>query len=177
MFSISHSVEDARVYGHYAVLEAQGGWTYRRCDIRKFDLGVLNGLLDLHNFVRNALNKPFGSHTRRIINSLQLFPTPEPIFEAASDQRTSDTSVDQDGFAIPSLPRSNLDSATQLQELLEKFDKDKQQQEEARKRQEEILKRQEDELRQLREQVARLQRAKQIAVVSAACSELCLCLV
>lgn len=75
VFSISHDQQDARLYGHYAIIEGDK-WTYYRYRIRKFDLIDNNSLLAIHNFVRNILKSYLPKHLRRLKDSVAALPGP-----------------------------------------------------------------------------------------------------
>ena len=50
VYSISHDQKDARLYGHYALVEEEK-WTYYRHYIRHFDIAHEESLLALHNLL------------------------------------------------------------------------------------------------------------------------------
>lgn len=75
VFSISHGQQDARLHGHYAIIEGDK-WTSYRYRIRKFDLIDNNSLLAIHNLVRNILKSYLPKHLRRLKDSVAALPGP-----------------------------------------------------------------------------------------------------
>lgn len=128
VFSISHDHEDARLYGHYAVVDGQK-WTYYRYRIRKFDLTDNDSLLAIHNFVRNILNSYMPGLVRRLKDALSALPDPNELLESGTPSASSELSFaaseiplhddcfqqdslerDADGFLVPDRP-ANLQNS------------------------------------------------------------------
>lgn len=170
VFSISHDQEDARLYGHYAIVQ-EGKWAYYRYRIRKFDLTDNNSLLVIHNFVRNILKSYLPRHIRRLKDALAAFPDPNELPESSSlsgsgclslaasgislnDGNFQQSSQDRnsDGFVIPGRPSSSQFSAAKKKEqenwLVERIDKlmkelveERQKRKESEERMEKLLER------------------------------------
>ena len=121
VFSISHDQQDARLYGHYAIVQEEK-WTYYRYPIQKFDLTKKDSLLAIHNSVRNILKSHLSEHIQRLKDALAALPDPNKppessglpssglsfaasrisVNDDASRQGSQDR--DTDGFAVPPRP-------------------------------------------------------------------------
>lgn len=88
-FSISHDQQDARLYGHYALIQEK--WSYRRYLIRKYDLITENGLLALFNFVQNVLKLYVPKHLKRLKDALAALPDPTNLSFSTSEMALQDS--------------------------------------------------------------------------------------
>lgn len=144
VFSIAHDQQDARLYGHYAIVQGQK-WTYYRYRIRKFDLTDNNSLLAIHNVVRNILKFHRPEHLRRIKDAVAALPDPNKPPESSGLSGSSGLSFvasgislndnnskqdfpyrDADGFVVPARPDSSQNSGatTKAEErLIDRIDK------------------------------------------------------
>ena len=90
VFSISHDEHDARLYGHYALIDREN-WSYYRYPIRKFCMIVReDDALALHNFVRNLLKEHVPKHVGRLHNALTALPDPTTASPSASQMALND---------------------------------------------------------------------------------------
>jgi septin family protein len=95
-------------------------WTYYRYRIRKFDLTEKDGLLAIHNAVRNVLKSHLPEHVQRLRDALAALPDPcdQPgstglSFVASEISLNADNSQqdrDADGFVVPLRPDSSQNS-------------------------------------------------------------------
>ena len=161
VFSISHDQQDARLYGHYAIVQGEK-WTYYRYRIRKFDLTDNNSLLAIHSFVRNLLKSHLSGHLQRLKDALAALPDPNKPPESSGLSNSSGLSFaasgislnddnsqqdsqyrDGDGFVVPARPDSSQNSGAkkkgQESRLVERIDKLMQQLEEQRRVSEEKM--------------------------------------
>ncbi|KAI9777081.1 MAG: hypothetical protein M1816_004919 [Peltula sp. TS41687] len=129
VFSISHDQQDARLYGHYAIVQGEK-WSYYRYPVRKFDLTDYNSLLAIYNFVQNILKSHLPEHLQRLQDALAVLPDsnkpPESsglpsssgLSFAASEISLNDDdnpqqdsqNRDADGFVVPPRPAGSQDS-------------------------------------------------------------------
>ncbi|KAI9781826.1 MAG: hypothetical protein M1816_002176 [Peltula sp. TS41687] len=150
VFSISHDQQDARLYGHYAVVQEEK-WMYYRYRIRKFDLTDNNGLLAIYNFVQNILKSYLPRHLQRLQDALAALPDgnkpPESSglpsssglsFAASAislngndnsnNSQQDSQSRDADGFVVPPRPAGSQDSRARqkgLRQLLKEAEQEK----------------------------------------------------
>lgn len=178
VFSISHDQQDARLYGHYAILQG-GKWTYYRYRIRRYDLTDNDSLLAIHNFARNILKTYLPGYVRRLKDALAVLPDPNKPPESGGLPSSSGLSSaasgialnydssqqdslhrDADGFVVPSRPnRSQDDEAKkkgQESRLMEQIDKLMQRQGEERREHKEEIQRQRKENEELKQQISKL---------------------
>ena len=99
VFSISHDQQDARLHGHYAIIQGQK-WTYYRYRIRKFDLTDNNSLLAVHNFVRNILKSHLPGHVQRLKDALTALPDPNKPLESSGLPGSSGLSFTTSGISL-----------------------------------------------------------------------------
>ncbi|KAL9126206.1 MAG: hypothetical protein Q9217_004713 [Psora testacea] len=174
VFSISHDQQDARLYGHYAIVQGEK-WTYYRYPISKFDLTKKDSLLAIHNFVRNILKSHLPGHVQRLKDALAALPDPNKPLESSSlpsssglsfttsgislnDDNSQQDSQDRDaqGFVVPPRPDSSQNGGAkkkgQESRLLERIDKLMQQLEE---KEEENRKREERQRQEHKEEIER----------------------
>lgn len=141
VYSISHDQKDARLYGHYALVEGER-WIYHRHCIEKFDIGRKEkDLLALHNFARNVLTLYAPKLLRRLQKAIAVLPVSSTLssssgtmnFEVDSQQGSQQflQGRDAEGFATPVLPASTQKSMDKLLQLLQ----DSKEREERRERQ------------------------------------------
>lgn len=175
VFSISHDQEDARLYGHYAIVQGEK-WTYYRYRIRKFDLTDNNSLLVIHNFVRNILKSHLPEHVRRLKNALAALPDPNKPPESSGLSGSSGLSFaaseislnadnfqqgsqyrDADDFVMSARPDSSQNSGAkangQKSRLIDRIDKLIQQLEEQRQEHKEEIERQRKEIEEKMEKL------------------------
>lgn len=151
VFSISYDQQDARLHGHYAMLQADK-WTYYRYHIRKFDLIDKNSLLAVHNFVRNILKFYLPKHLQRLKDFITALPDPNKPPESSGLPGSSRMSYaasgislnnsqdrDADGFVLPAHSDSSQNSSgakkkEQESQLVGQIDKLVQQLEEERQK-------------------------------------------
>jgi hypothetical protein len=182
VFSISHDQQDARLNGHYAIMQAEK-WNYYRYHIMKFDLTNNNGLLTIHNFVRNVLKSYLPGHVRRLKDALTDLPDPNKPPEssglpgssglsfAASEISINDDNSQQDsqdrdadGFVVPPRPDSSQNGGAkkkgQESWLVERIDKLMQQLDEERgenrKREERQRQESEQQRQESQQQISKL---------------------
>ncbi|KAL9118737.1 MAG: hypothetical protein Q9187_004713, partial [Circinaria calcarea] len=149
VYSISHDQNDARVWGHFALVEG-GKWTYYRYHIGKFDIAHdERALLALHNFARKVLTVYAPKLLERLQKAVAALPVSSTLSFSAGTMNLEDDSQqssqqpsqgrDADLFAAPVLPAS-------AQKL---FDEQKEQME----RQKEQIERQREEMDKLLQQM------------------------
>jgi hypothetical protein len=174
VFSISHDQQDARLYGHYAIVQGEK-WTYYRYPIQKFDLTKKDSLLAIHNFVRNILKSHLPEHVQRLKDALAALPDPNKPPESSglpgssglsfaasgislNDDNSQQESQDRDadGYVVPPRPDSSQNGGAkrkgQESQLVERIDKLMQQLEKER---EENRKREERQRQEHKEEVER----------------------
>ena len=131
IYSISHDQKDARLYGHYALLEG-GRLTYYRHLIRKYDIAHdERDLLTLHNFSRNVLTNYAPKVLKRLQKTIAALPVSPvlafspPSMDLGNDSQQGSQRLlqvrDADGFVIPVLPAS-------AQKLLEEREREQKEQ-------------------------------------------------
>ena len=160
VYSISHDQKDARLYGHYALVEGEK-WTYYRHCIEKFDIGRKErDLLALHNFARNVLTV----YTPKLLEQLQKAIAALPVsstlsfsagtmnLEGDSQQGSQQPSQarDAEGFVTPVLPAS---TQKLFDEQMDKLLQQLQQQGQQMERQTEELKKEKEELKKEKEEL------------------------
>ena len=184
VFSISHDQSDARLYGHYAIVQGEK-WTYYRYPIQKFDLTKKDSLLAIHNFVRNILKSHLPEHVRRLKDALAALPDPNKPPEssglpsssglsfAASEISLNDDNSQQDsqdrdadGFVVPPRPGRAKKQGQEsrlveridelMQQLKEEREENKEEIERQRKESEEKIERQRQENEGLKQQLNKL---------------------
>ena len=99
VFSISHDQKDARLYGHYAIVQWEK-WAYYRYPIQKFDLAKKASLLAIHNSVRNILKSHLPEHVRRLKDALAALPDPNKPLESSSLPGSSGLSFTTSGISL-----------------------------------------------------------------------------
>jgi hypothetical protein len=179
VFSISHDQQDARLYGHYAQVQGEK-WTYYRYHIQKFDLIKKEGLLAIHNAVRNILKAHLPEHVQRLQDALAALPDPcdQPdstglSFVASEISLNADNSQqnrDADGFVVPPRPDSSQNSgakkkgqesrlAEQIERLTQQLgiqrQEHKEEMEQQRKREERQRQEHKEELERQRQEMER----------------------
>ncbi|MCJ1400079.1 hypothetical protein MMC11_003282 [Xylographa trunciseda] len=164
VYSISHNQNDARVWGHYALVE-EGKWSYYRHHIGKFDIAYKErDLLALHNFARNVLTVYAPKLLERLQKAIAALPVSSTLLFSAGTMSLEDDSQqgsqqplqgrDAEGFVIPDLPTNAQKLFNEQKELIylkEQMDKLMQQLEQQRqdhKEREERMERQMDDLRE-----------------------------
>ncbi|KAI9783277.1 MAG: hypothetical protein M1816_001452 [Peltula sp. TS41687] len=127
VLSISHDQQDARLYGHYAIVRGEK-WSYYRYSIRRFNLTEYNDLLAIYNDVQNILKSYRPEHLQRLQDALAALPDPRESsvqpsssalsFEASEISLNDDDNPQQDpptldaqGFAVPSRPAGSQTSS------------------------------------------------------------------
>ncbi len=118
VYSISHDQNDARVWGHYALVEGEK-WTYYRHHIGKFDIAheeKERDLLALYNFARNVLTVYAPKLLKRLQKAVAALPISSTLSVSAGTMSLEDDSQqgsqqpsqnrDAKGFATPILPAS-----------------------------------------------------------------------
>ena len=153
VYSISHDQNDARVWGHYALVEGEK-WTYYRHHIGKFDIAhEEKDLVALHNFARNVLTVYAPKLLKRLQNAIAALPISFTLSFSAGTMSLEDDSQqgsqqspqgrDAEGFAIPVLPASAGNKSEGQIEMKQEIERLRQEAE--RKRQEAERQRQEAE--------------------------------
>ena len=170
VYSISHDHTDARLYGHYALVEGEK-WTYYRHYVRHFDIGhEEKDLLALHNFARNVMTTYAPELLNRLHRAIAVLPTSSTLSFSADTMSLEDFSQqgsqqpsqgrDAEGFVTPGLPASvqrMLDAQKeQLDRILSQTEQQKEQQKEQMERQLQIQKEQME--RQLQIQKEQMER-------------------
>ena len=139
IFSISHDQQDARLYGHYAIVQGEK-WTYYRYPIQKFDLTKKDSLLAIHNYVRNILKSHLSEHVKRLKDALMALPDPNKPLESSGLPGSSGLSFttsgislnddnlhqdsqgrDADGFAVPPRPDSSQNGGAKKKQRIEQI--------------------------------------------------------
>lgn len=138
VYSISHDQKDARLYGHFALVEGEK-WTYYRHCIEKFDIGRKEkDLLALHNFARNVLTEYAPKLLKRLQKAIAALPVSSTLsgtmnLEDDSQQGSQQPSRGQDAelFATPVLPASTQklfdEQKKQIDEQKKEIDEQKKQ--------------------------------------------------
>lgn len=149
VYLISHDQKDARVWGHYALIEEEK-WTYYRHHIAKFDIAhEKKTLLAFHNLARNVLTDYASQLLERLqkaIAALSMSSTLSFSIDTMnlmddSQQGSQQLSQDQDaeGFVTPGLPASaqkwQKEQMNKLLQQLEQQGKDSKEREEIMERQ------------------------------------------
>ena len=116
VYSISCDQKNARLYGHYALVEGEK-WTYYRHHIANFDIVYKEmGLLTLHNFARNVLTVYAPKLLERLQKAIAALSVSSTLSFSASTMNLEDGSQqgsqqpsqgrDVEGFATPVLSAS-----------------------------------------------------------------------
>lgn len=159
VYSISHDQNDARVSGHYALVEGEK-WTYYRHHIGKFDIAhEENDLLALYNFARNVLTVYAPKLLKRLQQAVAALPTSSTLSFSAGTMSLEDDSQqgsqqpsqgrDAEDFAAPVLPASAQklfeEQKDQMDKLLQQLAQQKKESDELK----EQLKQRDDKLDRL----------------------------
>ena len=92
VYSISHDQKDARIYGHYALVEGEN-WTYYRHHIGRFVIDCEESdLLALHNFVRNVLTVYAPKLLKRLQKAIAALPVSSTLSLSAGTMNLEDDS-------------------------------------------------------------------------------------
>ncbi|MCJ1386672.1 hypothetical protein MMC17_009798 [Xylographa soralifera] len=129
VYSISHDQKNARVYGHYALVEGEK-WTYYRHHIDNFDiLYKVTDLLALHNFARNVVTVYAPKLLKRLREAFAALPASSTLPFSVDTMNLEDDSQrtsqhpsqgrDTEGFALPGLPAN---AQRQMDKLLEEME-------------------------------------------------------
>ncbi|KAI9888456.1 MAG: hypothetical protein M1814_006903 [Vezdaea aestivalis] len=170
VYSISHDQKDARLYGHYAILN-QERWTYYRYRIKAFDLYNTSDLLAIYNFVQNLLKDYVPVLVKRLKAAIAVLPEPSTLSFYTSEMSLGDVDPrgrsqvqDDDNFKKPTLPASAVNSlrADKLERQLKEQQKQQEQREKELEKQlkeqrEEAKREQEKQLKEQREEAKREQ--------------------
>ena len=159
VYSISHDQKNARIYGHYALVEGEK-WRYYRHYIGGFDIvHKERDLLAIHNFARNVLAMYAPKLLKQLQKAIAAIPvsTPLPFSEdtmnLGDDSQQSSQHRSQsrntDGFLTPVVPVSTQRLLNEQKEQMEKL---RQQMEQQKKE----IERQRMEKDELREQFKKL---------------------
>lgn len=154
VYSISHDHKDARLYGHYALVEEEK-WTYYRHHIRHYDIAhEEKDLLALHNFARNVLT----AYAPKLLKRLQKAITALPVLSTLSFSATMNLEDDSrqgsqqpsqgrdaEGFVTPVLPASTQKLLDEQKEQINKLLQDNEEREKRMERQMQELKKEKDE--------------------------------
>ena len=175
VYSISHDHTDARLYGHYALVEGEK-WTYHRHHIRRFDIAhEEQDLLALHNFARNVITIYAPELLKRLRNAIAALPISSTLSSSAdtmnledpSQRSSQQPSQGRDGeiFVTPGLPASAqrlLDAQKeQMDRLFQQMEQQKEQQKEQMERQLELQREQmQRQLQMQKEQMEELKSEK-----------------
>lgn len=165
VYSISHDHTDARLYGHYALVEGEN-WTYYRHHIRHFDIAhEEKDVLALHNFARNVMTVYAPELLNRLRKAIAVLPTSSTLsfsvdtmsWENPSQQGSQQPSQGQDaeGFAIPGLPASAQKLLDAQKEQLDRILSKTEQQLQMQKDQNELMKQQ---MERMERQMERMER-------------------
>ena len=168
VYSISHDQNDARVWGHYALVEGEK-WTYYRHHIGKFDIAhEERDLLALYNFARNVLTVYAPKLLKRLQQAVAALPTSSTLSFSAGTMSLEDDSQqgsqqpsqgrDAEGFAAPVLPASaqklfdeqkdRINHLIGQVDLLNQLREESKEKEERMERQRQEAKQREDQLRE-----------------------------
>ena len=165
VYSISHDQKDARLYGHYALVEEEK-WTYYRHHIRHFHIAhEERDLLALHNFARNILVIHASKLLKRLQKAIAVLPISSTLSFSAGTMNLEDDSRgfqqssqgrDAEGFAIPVLPASAQklfdEQKEQMDKLLQQMERQREENKEKEERQREENKEKEERQREEMEQ-------------------------
>jgi len=166
VYSISHDQNDARVWGHYALVEGEK-WTYYRHHVGKFDIAhEERDLLALYNFARNVLTVYAPKLLKRVQKAVAALPTSSTLSFSAGTMSLEDDSQqgsqqpsqgrDAEGFATPVLPAciQNLfdEQKDQMDKLLQQLARQKKESDELKEQQ---RKESDESKEQLLQQLAR----------------------
>ncbi len=161
VYSISHDQKDARLYGHYALVEGEK-WTYYRHHIRHFDIAhEERDLLALHNFARNVLTVYAPKLLKRLQKATAALPVSSTLSFSAGTMNLEDDwqqgsqqpsqGRDTEGFSTPVLPASTQklfdEHKEQMDKLLQQLEQQRKDNKEQMKQQKEQMERQMDELK------------------------------
>ena len=153
IYSISHDQKNARLYGHYALVEGEK-WTYYRHHITNFDIVYKEmDLLALHNFARNILTVYAPERLKRLQEAIAALPISSTISFSAGTMSLEDDSQqssqqpsqgrDAKGFATPVLSASTQKlfdaQKEQIDKLLQLMEQQKKQMEELKSEKRELL--------------------------------------
>ena len=131
VYSISHDQKNARLYGHFALVEGEK-WTYYRHHIANFDI-VYNemDLLALHNFARNVLTVYAPKLLKQLQKAIAALPVSSTLSFSAGTMSLEDDSQqgsqppsqgrDAEGFATPVLPASTQKLLDEQKEQMNKL--------------------------------------------------------
>ena len=158
VYSISHDQKDARLYGHYALVEEEK-WTYYRHYIRHFDIAhEEKDLLALHNFARNVLTVHAPKLLERLQKAIAALPASSTLSFSAGTMNLEDDSQqgsqqssqgrDTESFAAPVLPASAQKLFDEQKEQMERQREEMEQQRRENKEKEEKQREQMDKLLQ-----------------------------
>jgi hypothetical protein len=156
VYSISHDQKNARLYGHFALIEGEK-WTYYRHFINSFDIAYKErDLLILHNFARNVLTKHAPKLLERLQKAIAALPISSTLSFSAGTMSLNDSQQgsqkpsqgrDNEGFATPGLPASTqklFDEQTEQNKRMERqmqqlIEQQKEQMDELKKENRELL--------------------------------------
>ncbi|MCJ1358969.1 MAG: hypothetical protein MMC33_008969 [Icmadophila ericetorum] len=176
VYSISHDQKDARLYGHYALVEGEK-WTYYRHYIESFNIAHKEkDLLALHNFVRNVLRLHAPELLKRLQKAIAALPVSSTQSFSAGTMSLGDSQQgsqqpsqvrDAEGFAIPGLPtdaqklfdkqKEQMDKQKeQTDKLLQQMEQQRKENKEKEERQREQMERQMEQMEQQRQENAEL---------------------
>ncbi|KAI9682697.1 MAG: hypothetical protein M1829_006684 [Trizodia sp. TS-e1964] len=172
VYSISHDQKNARVYGHFALVEGEK-WTYYRHHIANFDIYYKEtDLLALHNFARNVLTQHAPEVLKRVQRAIDVLPASTMLSFSAGTMSLMDESQagsrpvrDSQGFVMPVVPasaQSLFDEQTrQIEEQRRQVEEHKKEVEEQRRQVEEQRRQAEEQRRQAEEQKQQMDRLLQ----------------
>ena len=166
VYSISHDQKDARIYGHYALVEGEK-WTYYRHYIERFDIiHKERDLLAVHNFARNVLTMYAPKLLKQLQKAIAAIPVSTPLPFSADTMNLGDDSQESsqqplqsrntDGFLTPVVPASTQRLLKEHKEQKEQLEQLRQQMEQQEKEYKEREDRQRKENHELREQFKKL---------------------
>ena len=162
VYSISHDQKDARLYGHYALVEGEK-WTYYRHCIEKLDIGRKErDLLALHNFARNVLTVYAPKLLKRLQKAIAALSVSSTLSFSAGTMNLEDDSQqgsqkssqgrDAEGFATPVLPASIQklfdEQKEQIDKLLQQIERQREENKEKEIEQQRKENKEKDELRE-----------------------------
>jgi hypothetical protein len=167
IYSILHDQNDARLYGHYALVEGEK-WMYYRHHIGKFDITYKKrDLLALHNFARNVLTLYAPKLLKRLQKAIAALPVSSTLSFSAGTMNLEDDSQqgsqqplqgrDAEGFATPVFPASTQklfdEQKEQMDKLLQQLEQQRQESKEQMQQYAEKEERQRQENQELKDQI------------------------
>jgi hypothetical protein len=114
VFSVSHTNEQIKIYGHYAIIEG-AKVTFHRYRIKTFNLGPgedIGSRKKTYDFVREVYGKFYLEHLKRIQDALAKMENPRAMSIDESESQGRDSSAPSSGRT------ANLDELALIREQM-----------------------------------------------------------